>query len=172
MNIFVLDEDPIVAAQYHCDRHIGKMLLESVQILSAAHIVNDGAERARATIPAILNVVHTEHPCVTWTRESFENYKWVALLACKLVSEFNSRYGRPHKYTELAWQLMTPPMFLSRTEQSPFVQCMPPQYRQKDAVLAYRNYYRHEKRSFAAWHAPAKVPQWWLDMEEKGHAEA
>lgn len=33
MNIFWLDEDLTLCAQYHCDRHLGKMLLESVQVL-------------------------------------------------------------------------------------------------------------------------------------------
>ena len=37
MNIFVLDESPILAARDHCDKHICKMILESAQMLCAAH---------------------------------------------------------------------------------------------------------------------------------------
>lgn len=33
MNIFMLDSNPELAAQYHYDTHIVKMILESAQIL-------------------------------------------------------------------------------------------------------------------------------------------
>ena len=37
MNIFVLDEDPVKAAEYHCNKHVVKMILESAQMLSTVH---------------------------------------------------------------------------------------------------------------------------------------
>ena len=37
MNIFVLDENPAKAAEYHCKKHVVKMILESTQMLSSAH---------------------------------------------------------------------------------------------------------------------------------------
>ena len=36
MNIFVLDQDPIVAAQMHVDKHCVKMILELTQQLTSA----------------------------------------------------------------------------------------------------------------------------------------
>lgn len=36
MNIFYLDRNPKLAAQYHCDRHVVKMILESAQLLCTA----------------------------------------------------------------------------------------------------------------------------------------
>jgi len=36
MNIFILDNDPIKAAQYHNDKHCIKMILEHTQMLSTA----------------------------------------------------------------------------------------------------------------------------------------
>lgn len=36
MNIFVLDTDPVKAAQAHCDAHVVKMILETAQLLSTA----------------------------------------------------------------------------------------------------------------------------------------
>jgi len=44
MNIFMVDMDPIVAAQSLVDRHVVKMVLESSQLLSTAHRVLDGKE--------------------------------------------------------------------------------------------------------------------------------
>lgn len=37
MNIFYLDRDPALAARYHCDKHVVKMILELGQLLSTAH---------------------------------------------------------------------------------------------------------------------------------------
>jgi hypothetical protein len=42
MNIFYLDKDPKKAAQYSCDKHVVKMILESAQMLCTAHRVQDG----------------------------------------------------------------------------------------------------------------------------------
>ena len=44
MNIFYLNEDPRVAAQEHCDKHVCKMTIEYCQLLSTAHRALDGAE--------------------------------------------------------------------------------------------------------------------------------
>lgn len=44
MNIFYLDEDPNLAAQYQYDKHVIKMILETAQLLSTAHRVLDGSE--------------------------------------------------------------------------------------------------------------------------------
>ena len=38
MNIFVLDQDIRRCAQGHCDRHVSKMVLESVQMLCTATV--------------------------------------------------------------------------------------------------------------------------------------
>jgi len=37
MNIFYLDPQPRLCAQYHCDKHVVKMILEYAQLLSTAH---------------------------------------------------------------------------------------------------------------------------------------
>jgi hypothetical protein len=47
MNIFYLDKDPIKAAEYSCDKHVVKMILESAQMLCTAHRVLDGENICR-----------------------------------------------------------------------------------------------------------------------------
>jgi hypothetical protein len=42
MNIFILDKDPVLAAQLQCDKHVVKMIVESAQMLSTAHRMLDG----------------------------------------------------------------------------------------------------------------------------------
>lgn len=44
MNIFFLDLDPKTCAQYHCDKHVVKMIVEYGQLLSTAHRVLDGKQ--------------------------------------------------------------------------------------------------------------------------------
>jgi hypothetical protein len=44
MNIFVLDSNPVLAAQLQCDKHAVKMPLESAQMLSTAHRMLDGVQ--------------------------------------------------------------------------------------------------------------------------------
>ena len=44
MNVFFLDKDPKLAAEYHCDKHVVKMLIEYAQLMSTAHRVMDGEE--------------------------------------------------------------------------------------------------------------------------------
>ena len=42
MNIFFLHQNPFVSAQYHCDKHVIKMITETAQMLSTAHRILDG----------------------------------------------------------------------------------------------------------------------------------
>ena len=41
MNIFILDEDPKKCAQYHNDKHVVKMILETAQLLCGVHHMVD-----------------------------------------------------------------------------------------------------------------------------------
>ena len=44
MNLFILNRDPIIAAQDQCDKHVVKMIVESAQMLSTVHRMLDGIE--------------------------------------------------------------------------------------------------------------------------------
>ena len=44
MNVFYVDKHPVRAAEQMCDKHIVKMILESAQLLSTCHRVQDGTE--------------------------------------------------------------------------------------------------------------------------------
>ena len=75
MNIFYLDEDPVLAAQMHCDKHVVKMILESAQLLSTAHLLIDGDELADER--GLYKATHKNHPSSKWVRDSSENYEWL-----------------------------------------------------------------------------------------------
>ena len=83
MNIFVVDESPVVSAQQLCDKHVVKMILESAQMLSTAHRVLDGHPCIKRTPKGrkvqdwvldddredmIYRAHQPKHPCTIWTR--------------------------------------------------------------------------------------------------------
>jgi len=86
MNILVLDNDIEKCAQYHCDKHVVKMILESAQMLSATLRLN-GADQG-------YQVTHKNYPCTKWTRESLSNWKWLKKLATALNKKYKFRFER------------------------------------------------------------------------------
>ena len=149
MNIFILDRDPALAAQYQCDKHVVKMVLETAQIMST---VCEGPYKP----------THKNHPCVQWAAQNMVNYDWLTRHGMALCKEYTRRYGKTHKCEEViakcGWYQRTP------LDQVQFVQCMPAQYRQEDPVEAYRAYYRGDKARFATW-TNREQPFWWRKNE-------
>ena len=137
MNIFVLDNDPRTAAQYHCDKHVVKMVLETAQILCS---VNHEAGR-----PAPYRKTHVNHPCTVWARASSANYAWLVELGKALSDEYTWRYGKTHKSSAVIDLLTSPPDGIPRGPLTPFALAMPEQYRCDDPVQSYRDYYVKEK---------------------------
>ena len=154
MNIFVLDTDLTLCARYHCDRHVNKMILESVQILCT--VLNERG------FPTPYRSTHRQHPCVHWVDRSYDNFQWLAELAQALNHEYCFRYGkeRDHASIRVLGEIQNH-RYESRglTE---FAQAMPDQYKVTgNAVAAYRAYYLGEKSGFARW-TRRPSPDWWI----------
>ena len=147
MNIFILDTNPVVAAQMQCDKHVVKMVLESAQILST---IAGGPYRP----------THSSHPCVLWAKANATNYNWLVRHALALCAEYTARYGKRHK-SQAVIEHCAPHSTQLPIGVTPFVQCMPEQYRHADPVIAYRQYY-HSKQ-FAVW-AYTQPPYWWNNL--------
>lgn len=146
MNIFVLDTQPTLAARYHTDRHVVKMVLETAQMLCTAGNVGP------------YKPTHASHPCTVWASYSLENWCWLRLLGEALGAEYTHRYGKVHKSHSVISSLPRPQ--LPRRGQSPFALAMPECYKQDDAVEAYRAYYRGEKAGLFRW--TGRTPPSWL----------
>ena len=143
MNIFVLDKDPVLAAQYQCDKHVVKMVLETAQMLCT--VLGNLGE----TTP--YKATHPNHPCTKWAAESRQNFEWLVLHGIALAEEYSLRYGRTHK-SESAIRYAAPlAHLLPGTGLTPWTQAMPEQYKGPCAVQAYRKYYLGEKKHFAVW---------------------
>ncbi len=151
MNIFILDKEVEKCAEYHCDKHVIKMILESAQMLSAVVRLNGHDIGYKLT--------HKNHPCTIWARESLSNYNWLVRLTRLLNYEYRYRYDKDinHKSYDLVKTLPIPD--LPDIGLTPFAQAMPEQYKNKNAVKAYRDYYINEKSSFLTW-TKRKKPKW------------
>ncbi|HEY5717367.1 MAG TPA: hypothetical protein VIS52_02675 [Motiliproteus sp.] len=159
MNIFVLDQDIYRCAQAHCDQHVGKMVLESVQILcTALHGLG---------VDAPYLPTHRNHPCIHWAMASRSNLFWLAELARALNDEFCWRYRRERDHASIAvlQQLRLNAAPVEAIGLTPFAQAMPEQYRMPDnPVAAYRRFYCADKARFARWTRRAP-PNWFFPLE-------
>jgi len=166
MNIFFLNRDPLLAAGDHCDKHVLKMIIESAQMLSTAHLVISGFDQAKHDNPCLLKPTHQNHPCSLWVRSGPEQYSWTLRLLDGLLREYHTRYRpeRPHRYFgpgNLARSLEKWPDGMLIVPWTDPPQVVPDAYKRPDAVDAYRAYYIGEKAAFASWRSPARVPEWW-----------
>ena len=163
MNIFFLDKTPEKSAEYLCDKHVVKMILETAQMLSTvAH------EYKYHNTPDIYKPTHPNHPMTKWVNTHKNNYLWACEHGLSLCDEYTKRYGKVHKSQKLIQTLhdLCKSVFsfnggeCNSTFITPPPQCMPDQYRNKNYVTAYRNYYKGEK-TFAKWEKGRSQPEWW-----------
>lgn len=156
MNIFALNDNPVLAAQMQCDKHVVKMVLETAQMLSTV-------------VGGPYKPTHVNHPCTIWARTSQGNFNWLVAHGLALCNEYTRRYGKRHKCQEIIENIgfTADCSHIPLGPRTPFAQCMPEQFRQPNAVLAYRAYY-HSK-PFAAWERGRAAPSWWQPVPALQH---
>lgn len=180
MNIFYLSHDPKLAAVYHLDKHVIKMILESAQLLCSAHRLLDGTPTKVSKITKsgkirmvkryvltnrfhndiMYGVTHINHPCTVWCRDNINNYMWLYELFVALCDEYTHRYGKKHKTDHLLRDVLkSAPSNISHAPFTMPAQAMPEQYKHSDSVVAYRKYYMGEKYKFATW-TKRTCPEW------------
>lgn len=176
MNIFVLHLNQQQTAQWHVDKHVVKMLLETVQLLYTAHWVKAYPELVDYKAPITLakyqktleepksvktapstkadseghgyRPCHVNHPCAKWARETIGNYKWLATLGLELAVEYTYRYGKVHSCEEhIVWLYYNLPENMHCPFRTPFAIAMNEEYKvSDDPVECYRNYYNTSKK--------------------------
>ena len=144
MNIFILDKDPKICAQYHNDKHVVKMILETAQLLCTAHWETGTEAPYKST--------HKNHPCAVWVRECVENYNWLCDLGVELCIEYTYRYSKRHKSQDIIeWCKNNIPNIKNIGGLTDFKLAMPNDCKIGDAVTSYREYYINEKKHFSKW---------------------
>lgn len=156
MNIFFLDFDTKKCAEYHCDKHVVKMILETAQLLCGAHWVS-GSE-------APYRLSHKNHPCSIWVRESLSNYLYLCDLGLELCKEYTYRYGKRHKSQDIIeWCIVNKLNIIDKGFTSP-PKAMPDEYKVESVIDSYRNYYIGAKKDFVSW-KNRPIPEWFHTNE-------
>lgn len=154
MNIFFLDRDPKVAAKYHADQHVVKMAIEYAQLLSSAIHLTGSTSNEYTYKPT-----HLMHPCTLWTAESLSHWEWLWRLGHNVGNEYTKRYGKIHRSTRTLRNLPVPNKIPDVGWLCDPPQAMPDEYKHKDTVQAYRNFYMFDKVKFARWNH-SESPYW------------
>ena len=181
MNIFTLDNNPVIAAQLQCDKHAaGKMCVESAQMLSTAHRVLDGeiqkvpSKSGKTMVKhwalpdsrdeILYKAVHVNHPCTVWTCQTSANYQWHYRHFVALCDEYTYRYGKVHLSDKLLrHHLCHLPNNIPDKPITPFAIAMgsnPECIIEDDPVLSYKNYYKTKKDRFSMVWTKREIPDW------------
>lgn len=182
MNIFILDKNPVRAAQLQCDKHVVKMIVESAQMLSTAHRMLDGHVEKRLSKSGkrminywvhpnnnlentLYKAVHHGHPCTVWTMESIANYAWHYDHFVALCTEYQYRYNKVHAtQSKLQEALAIPPSKLNYDKGlTPFALAMkanPECIFEGDPVKSYKAYYKTKQARFNMVWTQRTQPEW------------
>lgn len=184
MNIFILDNDPYLAARMQCDKHICKMIVESAQMLSTAHRMLDGTVETRPSKSGkrmikyyrhpdeslentLYRAVHHHHPCTVWTMKNSNNYMWHYDHFLALCREYTYRYGKIHKTESLLKKTLkyTPKNIKEgwKYQMTPFALAMkaePQCINENDIVQSYKDYYQTKQERFKMAWTRRSIPEW------------
>lgn len=187
MNLFYLDDDLDLNAEYHIDKHVVKMPTEVAQMMTTTIWVDKLIgfvprslnrdelgilNAAKAKEPSIDERTFTRflpampnHPCSIWIRSSVANYEWAYGYAHALNSEWQYRYGHIHDHKSFtAIQRLPEPARLSGGAITDRPLCVIHKL-EGDPIRSYRNYYINEKASIASW-KHRSPPPWWPQEKE------
>lgn len=154
MNIFILDENPELNVQMHCDKHVVKMIVEYCQLMSTACHVHGFAT------DDMYRKTHVNHPCAVWARENKANFEYLLNLTIHLLEEYTYRYGKIHASSRLIPGFIDAIGKFPNGNLTPFAIVVPAdQQRSGNAVQDYRTLYTQTKREMCTW-KNRNQPEW------------
>jgi hypothetical protein len=173
MNIFVLDNNPMKAAQAMDCVRVPKMVVESAQMMASA-LRRWGATDDQMPIAKTSGKPYRggykHHPCTIWAGDTRANYAWLALHALQLSTEYMKRFSKVHACHEPIQSMVKTGMMEVKGpigELTPFAQAMPDEYKHEDAVTAYRAYYHSKIHSAGGVHyRHTNPPDWWMGVTQ------
>jgi hypothetical protein len=154
MNIFASNQDPIFAAFNLDDKRLGKMILETAQLLSTAVSLHGGKAPYRST--------HVKHPATIWASRTKANFDWLLSHGIALGNEFHHRFGKYHKSSEVIQSIEQQNLrnYIPDGDLEMFANCTVNKDKGisfkhiQDPVLAYQSYLS------ARWITDKRVPKW------------
>ena len=166
VNLFILSNSHTEIAEFMFDKHIPKIILEAVQLLSTAKHILDPTDEINNK--KIYKLTHKNHPSSIWCRTSKANYEWLCQLGLELCYEYTFRYGKIHKCEPIILELsQNIPPIPDKGFTTP-AQAMPDIYKDKnDPIEAYRAYYFFDKNYIHSWKGKVNsrnIPDWIIEM--------
>lgn len=142
MNIFVLDKNPMIAAEMLCDCHLRKMCVETAQILSGVML-----RQGRKLMDEMPKPQNINHPVIVAV-DTPEKANWVWLYFFYLIREFYIRFAKHHKYMDLHYWYHDKLVTQLRDEDCTSLAkcCGVLDVADMDIVTAYRKYYTEVKK--------------------------
>tara|TARA_B100001094_G_C18127971_1_gene770560 strand:- start:977 stop:1567 length:591 start_codon:yes stop_codon:yes gene_type:complete len=190
MNLFLLHSNAKVAARWHCDKHVVKMILEICQLLYTAwHQASTTVKWSTLCAHKPYRATHRNHPLAFWVRQDANHYMWACQLGYELCYEYTRRYGKIHKCQSHLDRLKdmgfpstckaetyTPPENKSAVINIPEhcsvfycampVECVVNTDGKLDGVASYRNYYM-SKQWEMKWNKGKDKPPFWFNRVNK-----
>jgi hypothetical protein len=164
MNIFVIDQNPEVAAIHLVDRHVSKMILESSQIFSNCFTLERMSQPdcPKTKVGGSRKHSYPHHPCCIWATQSRENMRWLIRHAKAMDVERMERNGKKNPHFSMQFinwvEKNIEDSIVPEIPMTPFAQAMPEEYRNSDTIVAYRNYYKFGKKHLHQW--KRNKPDW------------
>ena len=174
MNIFVLHTEPDKAARQMCDKHVPKMIVESAQMMASA-VRRYGATDEQFIEHGILTKAgkpyrggYKNHPCTIWAGNTSSNFAWLALHGLGLCAEYTKRFGKIHACESAIKHMIRMVDKIPAGITEPFALAMDDEYKQENAVEAYRNYYFSKRESKGGVrYNRTTAPLWWKERERE-----
>ena len=177
MNIFVTNEDPVLAARDLCDKHCrSKMQIEGAIMLAHAFpqyvLDHPSTPKTKAGKSRRSGKGYAKHQCSIWARESKENFVW---LVNHTLEQFNERMYRWPNSAEhftkefIVWcsknvhnttidkVCLTP--FVVAIKHDKICRQVVPNFDDLSVIDQYRSYIIHDK-PFAVW-TRREAPSWY-----------
>lgn len=147
MNIFILDTNPILAAQAHCDQHLHKMILESAQMLSTAAHKFFPHLKGHIYAPA-----YEKHPCTQWVSADLSHMAWVCALATTLNEIRESTGSNRHSSMDVIQAIYDNiDIYACSMRPDHFAEAMYPHIRIRSDLTTVQKYQLYYQKKHAQW---------------------
>ena len=154
MNIFWLHRNGWMMALMHADPHVVKMILEIAQMCSNVYYHYTVSKQ-----PAkVYKRTHARHPMSIFVCQNKQNFVLAVTRGLQIAAEYTQRFGKQHKCEDVLRSMLScPPAFDTNaapeyTDGTVFGSygefsiplCMPEEFHDADACMAYLKYYHHK----------------------------
>jgi hypothetical protein len=181
MNIFVTNEDPVLAARDLCDKHVrSKMQIEGAIMLAHAFpqevLDHPSTPKTKTGKSRKSGKGYSKHQCSIWARESKDNFMW---LTNHTIEQFNERMYRWPDSTEhftkdfIVWcsknlhnttiQKLSLTPFAVAISDDCICRKIIPNFNNLSVVDQYRAYIIYDK-DFATW-TKRESPNWYNQLQ-------